>query len=235
MFEQLAGWFHLLSSPVEYADEAVTLAVTIDALARREVRTVLELGSGGGNNASYLKRRYDMTLVDLSPGMLDLSRTINPECEHVEGDMRTVRLGRSFDAVLIHDAIMYLTTEEELSAAMATAAEHLEPGGVALFIPDDTAETFTPGTQHGGHDADDGRATRWLEWEQPAEGTTYTVYYAMVLREADGSMRLELDEHVVGLFPAATWMRLIEAAGLQARAAASPWHAAGMFAGIKAS
>jgi len=35
--------------------------------------------------------------------MLELSRTINPELEHLVGDMRTIRLGRTFDAVLIHD------------------------------------------------------------------------------------------------------------------------------------
>jgi len=32
-----------------------------------DVATVLELGSGGGNNASYLKHRFAMTLVDRSP------------------------------------------------------------------------------------------------------------------------------------------------------------------------
>ena len=41
--------------------------------------------------------------------MLELSRTLNPDCEHLEGDMRTLRLGRTFDAVLIHDAVMYMT------------------------------------------------------------------------------------------------------------------------------
>lgn len=48
-----------------------------------------------------------MTLVDLSPEMLTTSCALNPECEHLPGDMRTVRLGRLFDAVFIHDAIIY--------------------------------------------------------------------------------------------------------------------------------
>ena len=52
-------------------------------------RTVLELGSGGGNNASHLKAQFRMTLVDRSPGMLAVSRALNPECEHVEGDCAT--------------------------------------------------------------------------------------------------------------------------------------------------
>ena len=53
--------------------------------------------------------------------MLALSRTINPECEHLQGDMRSVRLGRAFDAIFIHDAICYMTSEDELLEALRTA------------------------------------------------------------------------------------------------------------------
>ncbi len=55
--------------------------------------------------------------------------------------MRTVRLGRAFDAVFIYDAVMYMSSGRELRAALATVAGHLEPGGVALVVPDATAET----------------------------------------------------------------------------------------------
>jgi len=43
--------------------------------------------------------------------------------------MRSVRLGRTYDAVIIHDAIMYMTTEDDLVAALATARAHLAPAG----------------------------------------------------------------------------------------------------------
>src|SRR5690242_17703724 len=105
-------------------------------------RMVLELGSGGGNNASFMKGAYEMTLVDISPGMLAVSRAINPECQHIEGDMRMLRLGRTFDAVFVHDAICYMTSAKDLKAAMRTAYEHCRPGGLALFVPDHVRETF---------------------------------------------------------------------------------------------
>jgi len=133
LFGDLAGWFHLFTAPDEYREEADFYARVLRESCAREPRTVLELGSGGGNNASHMKERFDMTLVDLSPAMLDVSRSINPECEHLEGDMRTIRLSRTFDAVFVHDAVSYLLTAEELSAAISTAFEHLAPGGVALF------------------------------------------------------------------------------------------------------
>ena len=114
----------------------------IRAPARRPVREVLELGSGGGNNAAHMKRGFDMTLVEPSDRMRENSRQLNPECEHLPGDMRHVRLGRTFDAVFLHDAVMYMTTEDDLRAALETIAVHLAPDGVALVAPDATRETF---------------------------------------------------------------------------------------------
>jgi len=132
--------------------------------------------------------------------------------------MRTLRLDRLFDAVLIHDAIMYMITEDDLAAAIATAAAHLKPGGIALFASDDTVESYRATTQSGGEDGD-GRAARWLQWNHtlPEGETSTTVSYAIVLRE-NGNERVVLDEHRFGLFPRATWLRLIEKAGLEARA-----------------
>ncbi len=159
---------------------------------RRE--TMLELGSGGGNNASHLKARFKMTLVDLSPGMLEVSRALNPECEHVQGDMRTVRLGREFDAVFVHDAVTYMTSEADVRQAIATAFVHCRPDGVVLFAPDHVRENFRPGTDHGGHDGAD-RAMRYLEWTwdpDPADTTCivdYTYRPARARRRGPGRSR----------------------------------------------
>jgi len=94
--------------------------------------------------------------------MLALSRSLNPECEHIPGDMRTMRLGRSFDAVFIHDAIDYMTTRPDLQQALETAFIHCQAGGVALFVPDYVRETFEPSTEHGGTDGHE-RGLRYLE------------------------------------------------------------------------
>jgi SAM-dependent methyltransferase len=218
MYGELAGWWPLLSAPSEYAEEAEIYRRLLVEAADRPPLTVLELGSGGGSNAAHLKAHFELTLVDLSPGMLEVSRKENPECEHVQGDMRTVRLGRTFDAVFVHDAVMYMTSEEDLRQAIATAFAHCRPGGAALFAPDHLRETFRTGTDWGGHDGD-GRAVRFLEWTWDPDplDTTYTVDYAYLLREADGSVRVEHDRHVEGLFPRATWLRLLSEAGFQAR------------------
>ena len=215
LYRELAEWFHLLTAPAEYAEEAEFYTKKLIESCDRQPKTVLDLGSGGGNNASHMKAHFELTLVDLSPQMLDLSCSINPQCEHIEGDMRTVRLGREFDAVFVHDAVVYMTTEEDLKAAINTAFVHCRRGGAALFAPDHVREKFEPSTDHGGHDAGDGRGLRYLEWtwDPDPSDDTYTVDFAYLLKDADGSTRVEQDRHIEGLFSRATWLRLLGGAG----------------------
>ena len=235
LYRELASWWPLLSHPDDYEEEAAVYCDAIRSTARREVREVLELGSGGGNNASHMKRHFHLTLVDLSPGMLDVSRKLNPECEHVQGDMRTLRLDRAFDAVFVHDAVMYMATEDDLRRVVDTAAEHLAPGGVALFVPDHTTETYRPSTRHGGHDGT-GRAMRYLEWTGERSGNTFEVVMVYAMRE-DARIAIEHEVWTYGLFPRATWLRLLEESGLEALALPCPLsdfeEPHELFAGIK--
>jgi SAM-dependent methyltransferase len=217
LYSDLAPWFHLLTAPSDYAGEADHITRVVDAVVEGPAKTLLELGSGGGNNASHLKHRFECTLTDLSEEMLALSRALNPECEHIQGDMKGLRLGRTFDAVLVHDAVMYMTTETDLRAAITTAAVHLRPGGVAVLTPDTTLERFSSATSHGGHDGDDGRSLRYLEWthDPDPEDTTYEADFVVVLREPDKPTRVEYEMHTCGLFAESTWTRLITEAGLE--------------------
>src|SRR5512139_1824364 len=96
LYRELAPWFHLLTHPSDYAEEAAYYTRLIEEAGDGPMQTLLELGSGGGNNASHLKARFQCTLTDLSAEMLTLSAALNPECEQLRGDMRTLRLGRVF-------------------------------------------------------------------------------------------------------------------------------------------
>ena len=216
LYRELADWWPVLSAPEDYAEEAMWYRDAILSASKRNVHTLLELGSGGGNNASHLKKHFEMTLVDLSPGMLAVSQKLNPECEHVQGDMRGVRLGRPFDAVFIHDAIAYMTSEDDLRSAIQTAYEHCAPGGVALFAPDDTKETFKSRTEHGGHDQET-RSLRYLSWEWDPDPTDTTTNYLMVyvLRSGDEQIQVIEDLHICGLFRKEDWLRIIAEVGFQ--------------------
>jgi SAM-dependent methyltransferase len=218
MYGELADWFHLLTAPSEYAEEADEVLALLAANVEGPLLTALELGSGGGNLASHLARRLRPTLTDLEPAMLEVSRSINPGLDHVQGDMRTLRLGRTFDAVVAHDAITYMRTRPDLRAALETAFVHLRPGGAAVFLPDWTRETYEPRTEHGGHDGE-GRALRYLEWDQPldpADPTRVVTEYAVLTRDEAGRVHLTRDRHVLGIFGRASWLELLAEVGFQA-------------------
>jgi SAM-dependent methyltransferase len=83
LYDDLAGWWPLLSPPSEYEDEAADLLPRLGAATRRG--TLLELGAGGGSLAFHLKPHFQLTLTDRSPAMLAVSRAVNPECEHLVG------------------------------------------------------------------------------------------------------------------------------------------------------
>jgi SAM-dependent methyltransferase len=224
LYSEFASWFHLLTAPSSYVEEAEFARKTLVEASSTPVRTVLELGAGGGNNAYHLKNYFAMTLTDLSPRMLERSRAINPECEHVQGDMRSLRLNRQFDAVFVHDAVCHLTTRDDLLACMLTAYTHCKPGGVTLFMPDFVRERFRSSVHHGGHDGD-GRSLRYFEWifdPDPAD-TTYTNDFAYMLREGNGPVRVEHDTHVMGLFSRKQWLEWLREARFEARRMEDPY------------
>jgi len=215
-YDELAEWWPLFSPPEHYAEEAADLLQRLAPFVTTGEATMLELGSGGGSLASHLKSHFRLTLTDRSPGMLAVSQALNPECEHIVGDMFTLRLSRQFDVVLVHDAIMYATDAAAVRATLDTAVLHCRPGGVVVVLPDCVRESFAPGTDEGGHDASDGRGLRYLEWcwDPDPNDDTYIVDYAFLLRDAEGDVRVVHDRHVEGLFPRARWREWFEAAGL---------------------
>jgi hypothetical protein len=127
--------------------------------------------------------------------------------------------------VLIHDAIAYCATRPDLAAALQTAAVHCRPGGTVVVAPDYVKESFTPGTDWGGEDGQDGRALRYLEWTwDPDPGDeTMEVAYTIVRREAGGEIRVDLDQHHEGLFAEAVWIELFREAGLPPRIVLDKW------------
>ncbi|MEO5588802.1 MAG: class I SAM-dependent methyltransferase, partial [Gemmatimonadaceae bacterium] len=106
-------------------------------------QTIMEIGCGTGTHAVALADLgYSVTGIDLSPGMLDsaaarvadLPPSIAAMLSFAEGDARTVRLGKKFDAVIsLFHVMSYQTSNSDLAASFATAREHLEPGGVFVF------------------------------------------------------------------------------------------------------
>jgi SAM-dependent methyltransferase len=217
LYDELAEWWPIMASPAEFREEALFFDRLLTKSSHPSPRTVLDLGSGSGNNAFHLKAHFAMTLVDRSPQMLAVNRMLNPECEHIQGDIRTLRLGRTFDAVFVHDAVCHMTTESDLFAVMETAFAHCRPGGIALFVPDELRETFVPGTDHGGSDRED-RSVRYVQWttDPDPDDTEILVDFGILLLDEHGVMRVVHERQTHGLFARAVWLRLLRKVGFTA-------------------
>jgi SAM-dependent methyltransferase len=215
LYGPLVDWYRLLDPPADHAEEVAAFVAAFEGATTFRAETLLEIGAGGGHNALHYKERVRSTLVDLSPDMVRLARELDPECEHLVGDLRTLRLERVFDVVLVHDAIAYMTTEADLRAAIETAFVHTRPGGAAIFAPDAFRETFADEAEL--LEADDGprslRGVLW-SWDPDPADTTFVTEFGLLLRDG-ASVRMVHDRHVEGLFPIATWRELLAGAGFE--------------------
>lgn len=226
LYSDLAHWWPLFSPPSHYIEEAADLLPILEDGRRDPARTLLELGSGAGSLASHFKPHFVLTLTDRSEQMLEVSRAVNPECEHIRGDMTTLDLGRTFDRVLVHDAITYATTPSAVRATIATTVRHCRPGGLIVVVPDHVKETFTPSEESGGEDSPDGRGLRYVEWswDQNPDDDVHESAFAFLLRDASGEVTSAMDVHQCGLFARADWLAWFEEAGLDVKIHFDEWH-----------
>ena len=217
LYNELAYLWPVISPPEDYAEEAAHWRQAIRARLGAGRHRILELGVGGGHNLSHLTADFEAAAVDLSPRMLALSRRLNPGVAHYAGDMRQVRLGRVFDAVLIHDAVSYMQTEADLRAAFATARAHLRPGGLLLAAPDLVRDTFRPGMRlRWSTRRDDVEVvTEEVVYDADPSDTVVESHFTYTITE-NGARRVERDVHVTGLFPIADWLALLEESGFNA-------------------
>jgi len=136
VFGEYGEYFDLLYGDKDYDREAdyvneilVRLGVTSGS--------ILEFGSGTGRHGRILANAgFDVLGVDLSAAMVRLANSGRAvkgfSCQ--QGDIRTVRVDRQFDAVtaLFH-VLSYQVTNSDLLSVFHNARAHLVSGGVFVF------------------------------------------------------------------------------------------------------
>ena len=212
-YNDLAWTEDWLANPTEYEDEVMVYVDLIKRTAVAPPSTLLHLGSGAGGHDRIFKRHFTVTGVDISLGMLNKARVANPDIEYLEGDMRTLRLNRQFDAVVIPDSIDYMASQDDLQRAIQTAVAHLKTSGVLLVVGK-TEETFQDNNfAYTGEK--DGVHVTLIEnnYINPFRPNTYEATLVYLIRQ-QGELTIHTDNQVLGLFSQATWEKAFNDAEL---------------------
>ncbi len=241
LYSDLAYLWPMLSPVEHYEAEADVLRGLIGAHFKDAGETklsLLELGVGGGHTLMYLADDYACSAVDLSEPMLANCRALIPQAKLIVGDMRSVRLDKTFDVVFIHDAIDYMLGEEDVRRTLETVALHLRPGGLCVIAPTYTRETFVDGDV-----ADDGTTTdcaeltyfTYIHDPDPADDTFEMILLYLIRDMRTRKVELVEDRHICGLFSEDQWVAWMREAGFEARRAdadaeGEPWT---LFVGAK--
>jgi SAM-dependent methyltransferase len=212
-YNELAWTEDLLADPADYEDEVAGYVELIKRHSTHTPGTLLHLGCGAGGYDSVFKHHFAVTGVDISRGMLDKARLRHSDVEYIEGDMRTVHLGREFDAVAIPDSIDYMGSLPELRMAIETAVAHLRPGGVLLVVGK-TRETFRGNNFAYTGEQEDLHVTllenNYINRYRP---DTYEATLVYLIRRR-GELSIHTECHVLGLFSQGAWEKVFSEAGI---------------------
>lgn len=137
VFEEYAELYDLLYEGKDYAAEASAFHSLIER-HRGGARTLLDLGCGTGRyEEHFADLGYSVTGMDMSEGMLESARrsaAARKGVQFLQGDMRSMDLGRRFDVVqaLFH-VVSYLSGDDDVASAFDAVRRHLSPGGIFVF------------------------------------------------------------------------------------------------------
>lgn len=226
VFGAYAHFYDALYQDKDYDVECDFLAAIFARHAPGPVRTILDLGCGTGGHALLLAQRgYQVTGVDRSEEMLAiaqakaasmLERSNVPTFQR--GDIRTLALGQTFDAVICMFAVMsYMTTNADLAAALTAARRHLAPGGLLIFDGWHGPAVLTerPADRYKIVELNGERVIRFVHPVLDVLAHTVQVNYK-VLRLKDGRVVNEADEsHVMRFLFTQEMARYLDEASLQ--------------------
>ncbi len=135
-----ARYYDAIYGEKEYAAESAYFEKLLKKQGLKPGSHILSFGAGTLNHEQYFAAKgYTVNGVELSADMVaqgrEKIRALSLDKVSIEqGDMRTYRPARVYDAVLIpFNVVSYCVDIRELDATIAAAARALRPGGILAF------------------------------------------------------------------------------------------------------
>lgn len=222
-YEELAPLYDRFTEDHDYEHWTASL----EAIAREHGlsgKRLLDVACGTGKSfLPMLRRGYEVTACDLSPGMLGRARA---KCGGLPvrllvADMRALpRLGEFDLATCLCDGVNYLLSAEDVGAAFRSVAANLRTGGVFLF-DGNTLHTYRS-IFAGDFCTESDGAFFACRGEAPADAAPGSVCASTLVafeRRDDGSWARSSSHHVQRHHPEELIRARLAAAGLDCLAA----------------
>jgi dTDP-3-amino-3,4,6-trideoxy-alpha-D-glucopyranose N,N-dimethyltransferase len=218
MYEKSARIYDLLyvgTGIKDYQAETAELRRIIEE-SNPSARTLLDVACGTGAHLAELSRWYEVEGADISPAMLAVARGRVPGIPLHETDMRTIDIGKTFDAVIcLFSSIGYITGPTELRSTVVRLAAHVAPGGVLILDgwvrPDEWREGHRPEPEI----ARDDEATVVRIAAGRREGNITELDMHHLVQTAAG-VDYFMERHRLVLTPTEDYVAAVEGAGLKA-------------------
>jgi dTDP-3-amino-3,6-dideoxy-alpha-D-glucopyranose N,N-dimethyltransferase len=219
------------------------------ALVARHVRellpaaeSLLDVACGTGAHLDAFARIFaGVEGIELSEPMLEAALALRPGLRLHRGDMRTFHIGRTYDVVTcMFGSIGYLTTVDELHAALRRFTAHLNPGGVVAIDPWWFPDTYLDGYVAGAvidSIADStvdgavrtGTVARVSHSRREGDASRMEVHY--LVARPDIGVRHFVETHLISLFTREQYESAFRAAGLAVRYVPGVQSGRGLFIG----
>ena len=228
LYQDLAWLWSEMTPSETYLEEAYDLYEIAEDALQRAPRSWIELGAGGGYLMEALLQHHpdtDVTIVDMSSDMIAESTQRNPRATQICADMTTLDLDRQFDVVLLHDAVMYLSSQETIQQTLRQMKQLLKPDGVAIIIPDVCQESFEErilSSEIRGQRAHI-HFTEW-HWDPDPSDDLITVEFSVLFKEHSQNRIQSVQEtHTMVVLSIETWMTMFMELTLQQEFPCQPW------------
>ena len=234
MFSKSAAYYDEIYASIgkDYARESSKAHRLIQKYSSAGGRTLLDVACGTGHHAGFFGENYQVTGLDLDPGMLSIARNKYPKIRFYMGNMMNFKLKKRFDAIVcLFSSIGYVKTRSNLQKALSCMDRHLAPGGVILIEP-----WFSPKQWHVGRvfttqvNIPDLKIVRMSR--STLRGKISVIEFQYLIGTPQG-IEHSVEHHELGLFTHTEYVRALRSVGLKVIHDAEGLDGRGLYIGIK--
>lgn len=214
LFQRLAKYYDKIYKWKEYQKE-VEFIESLFKKFRGKVKHILDVACGTGNHAALLKERgYSILGVDINEEMLEIARQKVKDVEFIEGDMRQLKIGKKFDAVLcLFSSIAYNPSYGELEQTLKNFYYHLKEDGILVFDNAFWKETFVRGHSTVNTVDEENLKLARFSNSQVTEKNLKIVFTYLI--KENERLDFDIDEHVLGILEIKKVKKLMEKLGFR--------------------